>query len=155
MSDMGWEAARVLDGMDAAPDYYMQEIAQVHPPQFFRGRIALVGDAGYCPSPISGMGTSSAILGAYHLAGELGACKGDWEEGLRKYEGRMRPVVERVQKLPPGAPGILNPQTEWGIRVLYGILGFVSWTRVATLLGPWFLGGGKEESLVEYGWNEG
>ncbi|KAB8293798.1 hypothetical protein EYC80_009281 [Monilinia laxa] len=155
MGDMGWEITRILEGMDEAPDYYMQEIAQVNPPQFFKGRIALVGDAGYCPSPISGMGTSSAILGAYYLAGELGACKGDWEEGLKNYEGRMRPVVERVQKLPPGAPGILNPQTEWGIRVLYGILGFVSWTRVATLLGPWLVGGGKEESLMEYEWNEG
>ncbi|ESZ92011.1 hypothetical protein SBOR_7603 [Sclerotinia borealis F-4128] len=155
MSDMGWEVERLLDGMDVAPDYYMQEIAQVNPPQFYKGKIALVGDAGYCPSPISGMGTSSAILGAYYLAGELGACEGNWEEGLRKYEERMRPFVEGVQKLPPGAPGILNPQTEWGIRVLYGILGFVSWTGVATLLGGWFGVNGAQEgdSLVKYEWS--
>ncbi|RAL62654.1 hypothetical protein DID88_004499 [Monilinia fructigena] len=105
MSDMGWEITRILEGMDEAPDYYMQEIAQVNPPQFSKGRITLVGDAGYCPSPISGMGTSSAILGAYYLAGELGACKGDWGEGLKNYEGRIEAGDERVQKLPPGARG--------------------------------------------------
>ena len=36
------------------------------------GRVALVGDAGYCASPLSGMGTSLALVGAYLLAGELG-----------------------------------------------------------------------------------
>lgn len=151
MADMGWEITRVLDGMDTAPDYYMQEIAQVNPPQFSKGKIALVGDAGYCPSPISGMGTSSAILGAYYLAGELSACKGKWEQGLKKYEERMRPFVESVQKLPPGAPGIVNPQTEWGIRALYGVLGFVSWTGIA----GWMSGlrVGKRESLLEYEWS--
>lgn len=156
MSDMGWEAERVLDGMDKAPDYYMQEIAQINPPQFYKGKFALVGDAGYCPSPISGMGTSSAILGAYYLAGELGACEGNWEEGLKKYEERMRPFVESVQKLPPGAPGILNPQSEWGIRVLYGILGFVSWSGIATLLGKWFSAEWKDDddTLVKYEWSE-
>ncbi|TGO46784.1 hypothetical protein BOTNAR_0565g00010 [Botryotinia narcissicola] len=153
MSDMGWEIERILDGMDQAPDYYMQEIAQVNPPQFYKGRVALVGDAGYCPSPISGMGTSSAILGAYYLAGELEACKGNWKEGLRKYEEKMRPFVEGVQKLPPGAPGLLNPQTEWGIAILYRALGFVSWTGVAGWLGGIFAKG--DESLVEYEWSDG
>lgn len=94
MSGMGFEAARVLDGMDASEDFYMQEIAQVNPPQFYRGRVALTGDAGYCPSPISGMGTSSAILGSYFLAGELGTCEGNWEEGLKRYEQKMLPFVQ-------------------------------------------------------------
>ncbi|KAM0133565.1 hypothetical protein ACHAO1_006223 [Botrytis cinerea] len=152
-SDMGWEIERVLDGMDKAPDYYMQEIAQVNPPQFYEGKVALVGDAGYCPSPISGMGTSSAILGAYYLAGELGACKGNWKEGLQKYEEKMRPFVEGVQKLPPGAPGILNPQTEWGITILHWVLGFVSWTGIAGWLGRLFPT--PDESLVQYEWSDG
>ncbi|QSZ36163.1 hypothetical protein DSL72_007288 [Monilinia vaccinii-corymbosi] len=154
MRDMGWEITRILDAIDDAPDYYMQEIAQVNPPRFFQGRIAFVGDAGYCPSPISGMGTSAAILGAYYLAGELGACHGRWEEGLGKYEERMRPVVESAQKLPPGAPGILNPQTEWGIRVLHAVLGIISWTRVATLMGRWLWDDVREEDLLAYEWRE-
>ena len=35
------------------------------------GRVTC-GDAGYCASPLSGMGTSLALVGAYVLAGELG-----------------------------------------------------------------------------------
>ncbi|KAH6679674.1 hypothetical protein B0J14DRAFT_581335 [Halenospora varia] len=72
-----WEAERVLDGMDATDDFYMQEIAQVRMDSFVHGRVALLGDAGYCPSPISGMGTTIAIVGGYMLAGELVRCKGD------------------------------------------------------------------------------
>jgi 2-polyprenyl-6-methoxyphenol hydroxylase-like FAD-dependent oxidoreductase len=34
-------------------------------------------DTGYCASPLSGRGTSLAIVGAYVLAGELHAAGGD------------------------------------------------------------------------------
>jgi len=42
-----------------------------------KGRVPLVGDAEYYPSPISGMGMSLVIIGAYVLAGEVAAYKGD------------------------------------------------------------------------------
>lgn len=51
----GWQTARVVEGMKTAPDFYMTEIAQVKMDQFVTGRVALLGDAGYCPTPISGM----------------------------------------------------------------------------------------------------
>ena len=35
------------------------------------GRVALTGDAAWCPTPLSGMGTSLAITGAGVLAGEM------------------------------------------------------------------------------------
>ena len=73
-SDAGWEAARVMQGLETCEDFYMQEIAQVKIPHWYKGRVGLIGDAAYCPSPISGMGTSLAILGAYVLAGEMMNC---------------------------------------------------------------------------------
>src|SRR4051812_4254257 len=100
-ADVGLEGARVLDGMDEADDFYMQEIAQVKLDHWYRGRIVLIDDAGYCPSPISGFGTSLALMSAYVLAEELASCKGDWEEGLRMYEERMTPFVRKAQSLPP------------------------------------------------------
>lgn len=51
----GWQANRVIEGMKQSKDFYMQMIAQVKVENFVRGRVALMGDAGYCPSPISGM----------------------------------------------------------------------------------------------------
>ena len=132
-SDAGWESLRVLDGMDGADDFYMQEIAQVKMPNWCKGRVALIGDAGYCPSPISGMGTTLAVVGAYILAGEIRACSGDYQAALAGYEKKMKPFVVKAQSLPPGAPAVANPQTKWGISVLYGVIGFASWSRIAKL----------------------
>ena len=137
-ADAGWEVPRMLAGMDHADDFYMQEIAQVIMKSWSKGRVALLGDAGYCPSPISGMGTSLAIVGAYVLAGELQRC-GSPEEAFRAYEVLMRPFVEQVQKLPPGAPGIANPQTWWGIWIFNTVLSLVTKTGLAGLLGRFSL----------------
>jgi hypothetical protein len=37
--------------------------------------------------------------------------------------------VTKGQDLPPSAPGIVNPQTEMGIRVLNAVIGFASMLR--------------------------
>lgn len=60
--DAGWEAQRVVEGMQQANDFYMQKIAQVKLSQWSSGRTVLVGDAGYCPSPISGMSKRTSWL---------------------------------------------------------------------------------------------
>lgn len=44
----GWQIARVVEGMKNSKDFYMSEIAQVTLPEFVKGNIAMVGDAGYC-----------------------------------------------------------------------------------------------------------
>ena len=148
--DAGWEALRVLKGMDAAEDFYMQEIAQVKMDHWSQGRVALIGDAGYCPSPISGMGTSLAIVGAYVLAGEIAKCGDDYKAGLEGYEERMRPYVTKAQSLPPGAPAIANPQSKWGIAVLNNIVRFISWSGLATLFGKMSSPPAEDKSLPLY-----
>jgi 2-polyprenyl-6-methoxyphenol hydroxylase-like FAD-dependent oxidoreductase len=51
----GWMTERVVNGMMECKDFYMQQIAQVKMPEWSKGHVALVGDAAYCPSPISGV----------------------------------------------------------------------------------------------------
>lgn len=142
----GWRSQEILDGMDAATDFYMQEIVQVRLPTYHNYteyNTVLVGDAAYAPSPISGMGTSLAIIGSYILAGEIAttaASSGnkDLAEACKTYEDRMRPLVDRAQKLPPGTPGIANPETWWGIRIFNFCLWVASWPvffKVLSLLG--------------------
>ncbi|KAI9724927.1 MAG: hypothetical protein M1812_000203 [Candelaria pacifica] len=70
-ADTGWETPHVLAAMDKAEDFYPQLIEQVNFHIWCQGRVKLPGDAGYCPSPLAGMGTSIAIVGAYILAGEI------------------------------------------------------------------------------------
>lgn len=113
----GWQAERVLDGMDRASDFYFEAVSQVRAPSFARGRVGLVGDAAYCASPISGMGTTLGLVGAYVLAGEL-ARRDDHRAAFAAYESVMRPVVRKAQKLPPGTPRVANPRSRTGVRLL-------------------------------------
>lgn len=143
-ADAGWEASRVLDGMDESKDFYMQEIAQVKMPAWSKGRVALLGDAAYCPSPISGMGTSLAIVGAYNLAGSIAKHKDNFQVAFSEYEKITRSRVEKAQSLPPGTPGLANPSSSWGISIMLGVLSVASKTGIAS-----WIGGGppKDEPL--------
>jgi 2-polyprenyl-6-methoxyphenol hydroxylase-like FAD-dependent oxidoreductase len=133
--DAGGEASRVLTGMDNAEDFYMQEVAQVKLESWSKGRVSLVGDAAFCPSPISGMGTTLAIVGAYLLAGEITKTPHDPKQAFGAYEEIMRPFVIKGQKLFPGTPQMANPETAWGIWILHALLGFVSWSGILSFFG--------------------
>lgn len=95
----GWEVPRLLGFLHEASDVYFGEVAQICMPGWCRGRVALVGDAGYCPSPRSGQGTSLALVGAYVLAAELAQAGGDPAAAFARYEERMRPFVDLNQAL--------------------------------------------------------
>jgi 2-polyprenyl-6-methoxyphenol hydroxylase-like FAD-dependent oxidoreductase len=95
----GWEVPRLLDAMASAPDFYLGPIAQIRAPTWSRGRVALVGDAAYCPSPFTGQGTSLALVGAYVLASELGRTPNDHSAAYSNFEAKMRPFVEKNQAL--------------------------------------------------------
>ena len=56
------------------------------------GRAVLLGDAGYCGSPLAGLGTSMALVGAYVLAGELAATPDDHEAAFGRYQREMGDV---------------------------------------------------------------
>ncbi|KAL8815016.1 MAG: hypothetical protein Q9191_008495, partial [Dirinaria sp. TL-2023a] len=143
--DAGWEIPRILQGMHESDDLYMQHIAQVRLDRWSSssGRVTVVGDAGYAVSPFAGMGTSVAFIGAYILAGEISQQPHNIPAALESYERILRPYVQSIQKLPPGIPWLVNPQTTTGIRVLetciWG-LGLLAGTRLAAVL----------SKLVEY-----
>ncbi|XXT20225.1 FAD-dependent monooxygenase [Sorangium sp. So ce429] len=117
----GWETPRVLAGLADAEDVYFDAVSQVMAPRWSHGRAALVGDAAYCPSPVSGMGASLSLVGAYVLAGELSR-HADHRDAFAAYEKLMRPHVDRAQKLPPGVPWIAHPKSRLGISILHGVL---------------------------------
>ena len=114
---MGWEIPALLDGLAEAPDVYFDSIAQVHLSSYSRGRVCLVGDAAWCASPRSGMGTSLAVVGAYVLAHELGAASGDYAAAFAKYQHLLAPYVARCQKLALGSVK-LDSSSPWigGLR---------------------------------------
>lgn len=113
----GWEVPRLLDAMRTATDFYFDSVGQVHLDEWSRGRVVLLGDAGYCPSPLSGLGTSLALVGAYILVGELVAAGGDHVIAFRRYQQRMRAYVAQAQQLPPGGVHGFAPTSAFMIHM--------------------------------------
>jgi 2-polyprenyl-6-methoxyphenol hydroxylase-like FAD-dependent oxidoreductase len=136
-ADAGWETPGIIEVMPAADDWYLQKVAQIRCDRWSFGRVALLGDAAYCPSPISGMGTTLAMYGAYILAGELQpALRGDTSVSmaLKNYERQARPSVEQIQKLPPGVPGIFHPSSSVGVFLLNTAVAAIYWSGLPRLL---------------------
>jgi len=108
-ADAKWESQALLAAARTADDFYFDSFVQVHMDSWSCGRAALVGDAAYCASPLSGMGTALALVGAYVLAGELGKAAELSPErlraGLESYERLVRPYVASAQDLPAGIDG--------------------------------------------------
>jgi 2-polyprenyl-6-methoxyphenol hydroxylase-like FAD-dependent oxidoreductase len=96
---MRWQVPRLLEAMCESPDFYFGDVGQVKMPCWSSGRVTLLGDAAYCPSPFSGQGTSLALVGAYVLAKEMQRTPGDFPSVFERYESRMRPYVELNQTL--------------------------------------------------------
>ncbi len=93
----GWRTRELLDEMSHCDDFYFDKLCQVRMQSWSKGRVALVGDAGYCPSPAAGMGGSMAILGAAALADALEKYPGDLSAAFQEYDACFRPTVEGIQ----------------------------------------------------------
>jgi 2-polyprenyl-6-methoxyphenol hydroxylase-like FAD-dependent oxidoreductase len=114
---VGWETPRLLDSMYDASDFFFDSMGQVRMDSWSSGRVALLGDAGYCPTPLTGLGTSLALVGAYVLAGELASSRGNHHAAFARYEEIMRPYVSNGQQLPPGGVGGYAPNSALAIRL--------------------------------------
>ena len=89
----GWQVPELLRAMQTADDLYFDHVEQIRMPAWTRGRVALVGDAAYAPSFLTGQGSSLALTGAYVLASEL-ARHPDHRDAFTAYERKLRPFVE-------------------------------------------------------------
>ncbi|KAH7114719.1 hypothetical protein B0J13DRAFT_681528 [Dactylonectria estremocensis] len=143
--DAGWEAKRIVQAMQddsITNDFYTHEVAQVRMDSWSRGRVVLVGDAAYCPSPLTGMGTTSGLVGAYVLAGEIAKHLNDPKDvlsgnpdgakdplvsALEAYDSRFRPLMNQVQTL---GPGLWIPSSSWAIAVCNFLIGIFAFLRI-------------------------
>ena len=151
----GWQAERVLRGMDQAEDFYMSRAARVEVPRWVEGRAVCVGDAAFATF---GVGTTLAIESAYCLAGELGKAMGkkgggDVSGALERYEEVFRrDVYKKMEDLPGWFPQWAFPQSRGGLWARNALLWGVSRTGAYRL----FQGGSEEMGVLpEYEWVEG
>lgn len=124
----GWQAENLVKSMRDADDFYCERLGLVKLESWSRGRVALVGDAAYCPTVLTGMGTTSAVVGAYILAGEIGRQCGEIgsrdsiPSALKAYERTFRPFMNEMQK------GVLeNSPRQWDMMGSAFSVAVINW----------------------------
>lgn len=136
----GWEADELVKSMMDAEDFYCERLGLVKLEPWSQGLVTLVGDAAYCPTVFTGMGTTSAVVGAYILAGEISEhCRGleganSIRAALTAYEAKFRPFMDELQK------GVLeNSARQWdmmgsafSVTLINWFLSVISMLRLGT-----------------------
>jgi 2-polyprenyl-6-methoxyphenol hydroxylase-like FAD-dependent oxidoreductase len=92
-----WRTGELLDEVLQSEKFYFDKFCQVKMPSWTKGRVALVGDAGYCASPAAGMGGSLSLEGAVAVADALQKHDGNFELAFADYNKGLRPFIEEVQ----------------------------------------------------------
>ncbi len=110
----GWQTDRILDALDDA-----RSTSRTSPRSTSTGgrsaRVVLTGDAAGAP-PRSAASAPRSRCPAPTPSPP--ACRARRPpRRLRRLRRRMRPFVDKGQSLPPGTPGLANPQSELGRRL--------------------------------------
>ncbi len=112
-----WECQRILAELDRTESLYFDRVSQIKMDAWSKGRVALVGDAAFCPSLLAGQGSALAMTASYVLAGELSEAQGHHEEAFRRYEARLRPFIASKQKGAERFATAFAPNTRFGLFV--------------------------------------
>lgn len=146
----GWKTEEFVRLMKDSDNFYLECVGLVKLGSWSSGRVGLIGDAAYCPSVMTGMGTTCAMVGAYVLAGEIGEHVGrgdggvgdsvridDVKASLTAYEEKFRPLMDQVQKgVEKGGFGL--PSTPLTISMFHILAGVVSFLKL-NVIGEWLL----------------
>ncbi len=103
--------------MESCDDLYFDRVSQIRMDTWSQGRVALVGDAAFCPSLLAGQGSALAMIGAYVLAGELSRAGGLPEEAFRRYERLLHPFMLTKQNAAEKFASSFAPKTRLGLFV--------------------------------------
>jgi 2-polyprenyl-6-methoxyphenol hydroxylase-like FAD-dependent oxidoreductase len=106
-------------------------VCQVRIDRWSRGRVALIGDAAFCPSLLAGEGASLAMAAAYLLAGELKKADGAPDVAFREYERKFRPFIEEKQRSAEQFARWFAPKGRLGIYVRNFAIRMTSSPRLA------------------------
>ncbi|RBQ03083.1 FAD-dependent monooxygenase [Pedobacter miscanthi] len=98
MKGMGWRTAELENELLQSSSFYFDKFCQIKMPSWTKGRVALIGDAGYCASPAAGMGGSLAIIGATALCDAFALNNEDYQTAFYTYQNGLRPFVDEIQE---------------------------------------------------------
>ncbi|AIT10218.1 oxidoreductase [Candidatus Francisella endociliophora] len=97
--DFQWETPDILARLNNVKEIYFDKVSQIRMDNWYKGRVALVGDSAACPSILMGLGSIFAIIEAYVLAGELYKAKGDHTIAFKEWQDKLKSIIDRKQKI--------------------------------------------------------
>lgn len=130
---MGWITPQLLAHAPASENIFMDAVSQIQMPTWYKGQVALVGDACGCPTLVSGQGASLAMGGAYLLAEALHETP-DYQEAFRRYEQWTRPHAQSQQQSARGTAKSFAPTSLPGLLIQQAMLKVVMRKRFSGLL---------------------
>lgn len=143
-----WETDLILARLEGAEEFFFDSVSQIRMPNWSHGRVALVGDAAYCPSLLAGEGAAFAMLGAYVLAGELHKFDGDYQQAFAAYDERLRHFIRGKQEAALGFARSFAPKTAIGLSMRNAALKLLNIPAIGTGLSRRIFGSAFE--LPEY-----
>lgn len=133
LANAGWEVPAMLDVMSGAKDFYFDSVSQIRMPSWSKGRIALVGDAGACPSFLAGQGSALGMVEGYTLATEL-AANSDHREAFARYHERLAPLVGSKQDAAQGLGLAFAPKNHLQLFIRNTVLKMMGLPKVADIV---------------------
>ena len=110
-----WECPQILAAMESCDEVYFDRVSQVRMDTWSQGRVALIGDAAFCPSLLAGQGAALAMISGYVLAGELSRAASQPQEAFQRYEQQLRRFIADKQKAAVQLASSFAPKTQLGI----------------------------------------
>ena len=92
-------AQHYLNQIEPETDLFIDQVAQIHNPNWCKDRVALIGDAASCMTLLSGQGSIMAMAQAYVLAREMREGGGDYASAFAAYQNALRPDIEGKMKV--------------------------------------------------------
>lgn len=130
-ADAGWEVPGIVEAMRHTDDLFFDVVSQIRMPTWSSGRVAVIGDAAYAPSFLTGQGSSLALVGAYMLARSL-ATHPDHVTAFQAYERDTREFVTMNQALVDNGGARLFPTTAEALEQRNAMLRQLARMPVAT-----------------------
>jgi 2-polyprenyl-6-methoxyphenol hydroxylase-like FAD-dependent oxidoreductase len=130
--DLKWHLPALLEHAKALPGFLYEHVGQVVIPHWYRGRIALLGEACQAVSLLPGQGAALSMAAAFVLAEEL-TRNDDVKAALARYEHRVRPPLAQMRRAGRKSAEWLVPATPAGIAARDAAI------RLASIRGLWRL----------------
>lgn len=98
-ANVGGMISKIKELMQTSSNFYFDSVNQTIMDTWSKGRVVLVGDAGYSVSLSLGQSTSVAMVGAYVLTGQLTTHREDLQTAFANYETELRDYIVSNQNL--------------------------------------------------------